>query len=134
MTGETTSGGSCAGDEWLNDFGWSDSNDRTGTPPSLFVLKSVSGSSLNRQSVDWQTGNNDTSRPGRDMTTTAAAAAAVKITSPEQDDLIETYLNEMAPRIDPAKRTEPQSIAENNRKNVNIGKAWDCDEIDLDNI
>lgn len=52
------------------------------------------------------------------------------------DELLENYLNELAPKIEKTKRVEAYEMEDRKSATVeqNVGKAWDCDEIDLDNI
>lgn len=147
-------------DEWLNDFGWSSDGGGGGgaggghpsssATTSILSLPSKSeNSSFNKlpgannvvkQLPHWYV--RDEAEIGSEFDVKSIVVKK-KETSKKvlgsSEDLLESYLNEIAPKIKPIEAFEMTSTAVTNtslnKKNPEeIGKAWDCDEIDLDNM
>lgn len=142
---------STTSDEWLNDFGWnSDGPDQTSiesdpinvpqpTPTQSASIISIQSSSRPRPVVpnDWRTKTLTSNEFESDLDIKNIRIKPKKNTNEAAGDieldLIENYLNELAPKIDTKKSSESVGVkTETSIKEA--GKAWDCDEIDLDNI
>lgn len=167
----TTTTTTTTSDEWLNDFGWNDGGaDETsdGVESSLVVepvmshhhnsepvyfspTKNTEPISRPRPIGDWRskmTTNNPVEFESELDIKNIRIVAKKKSPADEPElDLIENYLNELAPKIDRvsavdssslvAKKSPPPSSSSSSVvvETTNVGKAWDCeDEIDLDNI
>jgi hypothetical protein len=152
-------------DEWLNDFGWSSdggggggggAGEGGGGHPSSWANTSIlslpsksENSSFNKlpgannvvkQLPHWYV--RDEAEIGSEFDVKSIVVkkkeTAKKVLG-SSEDLLESYLNEIAPKIKPIEAFEMTSTAVTNaslnKKNPEeIGKAWDCDEIDLDNM
>lgn len=146
---------STTSDEWLNDFGWnSDGPDHTSIESdpinvpqlapiqSASIISSQSSSSRPRPIVpnDWRTKTSASNEFESELDIKNIRIKPKKNTNGAEDielDLIENYLNELAPKIDTKKSSESVGVRTETTTTTSIkeaGKAWDCDEIDLDNI